>query len=206
MMPDWLSSVFSWLSGRSPLLIYGFLFFNAALESLFPPYPSDGIVLVIAFAAARGRYSPYLVYVFTVLGSFLGVMVVYWLGLKKGRRLVLLTRIFTSRHIEQTEQVFSRYGDAIVLLNRFLPGLRAPICFVAGLSRMRTDKMAVYSLVSIAVWNAILIPVGFAVGSNWARANQFLRHYNIAAWLVILVPIVVVIGIYLLRKFVLAHK
>jgi len=205
-MPEWLSSIFGWLASRSPLLIYGFLFFNAALESIFPPYPSDGIVLVIAFAAGKGVFSPYLVYLFTVLGSFTGVMAIYWLGRHKGRSLVLLTRIFSQRHIDQTERVFSRWGDAILLLNRFLPGLRAPICFVAGMSRVRPGKMALYSAASIAVWNAILIPVGFAVGSNWVKANQFLKHYNIAAWLVILVPLAIFLGVYLLRKYVLAQK
>lgn len=205
-MPEWLSSIFGWLAGRSPLLVYGFLFFNAALESIFPPYPSDGIVLVIAFAAGGGGFNPYLVYLFTVLGSFAGVMAIYWLGRHRGRSLVLLTRVFSPKHIDQTEQVFHRWGDAIVLLNRFLPGLRAPICFVAGMSRVRPVKMALYSAASIAVWNAILIPIGYAVGSNWQRASQFLKHYNIAAWLVILVPLLVFLGVYLLKKYVVAPK
>lgn len=205
-MSRWFAQILESLSGQDPSLVYLFLFFNAFFESIFPPYPSDGIVLVFSFVAGRGAYSPFLTYLFTVLGSFGGVMAIYFIGMHKGRGLVLLTRIFSERHIQETEKIFERYGNPILFLNRFLPGLRAPICFVAGITRVPLLRMAVFSFVSIAVWNAILVPIGFTVGSNWERATDFLRNYNIVAWLAILVPVLIVIALYVLRKFVIAKQ
>ncbi len=201
-MPEWFASIFEWLVSRDPVLVYLFLFINAAFESFFPPYPSDGVVLIISFLAGQGAYNPFYVYLATLFGSFIGVMVIYYLGRYEGRRLVLLIRIFNARHIQATENIFKKYGEPIIFLNRFLPGLRAPICFVAGISKIQPVKMVLFSFISIAIWNGILIPVGFAFGSNWERASSFLKSYNLIAWLIITIPLIVIFSIYLLRKWI----
>ena len=177
--------MFEWLAGRAPILVYLFLLFNSCFESLFPPYPSDAFVLVFAFLAGQGHFNPYLLYLFVVIGALVGMMILYYVGKTRGDALIelmtrsFLGRLFPVKMIEKAKATFTKKGDVIVLLNRFLPGMRAPLCFAAGVVKINKKKFFLYSLVSVLVWNFFLIMVGFYVGSTWAEAANFLKQYNI---------------------------
>lgn len=179
--------MFDWISRQSVIVIYVFLFINAMFESLCPPYPSDAFVLVFSFLAGRGYYSPYFVYLLTVAGSLAGIMLIYHIGKRHGEDLLLilshsfLGRLLPVRLIERAKKKFLRRGDIIILLNRFLPGMRAPIIFAAGIVNIRKQKVLYYSLISVILWNAFLIAAGFYVGATWDEASRFLRNYTVIA-------------------------
>jgi membrane protein DedA with SNARE-associated domain len=195
-----------WVSKQGLFFIYLFLFFNSLFESLFPPYPSDAFVLVLSFLAGRGHYDFLMVYFLTVAGSITGIMLIYHIGNKYGDRLLeflsrsFLGRIFPVRMIEKAKRKFSERGDLIVLLNRFLPGMRAPICFAAGIVGMKTHKMFYYSLASVLVWNAFLVTAGFYVGATWDEASRFLRNYTVIASLILLGILVFLTIIYFRKR------
>ncbi len=195
-----------WVSKQGLVLVYLFLFFNSLFESLFPPYPSDAFVLVVSFLAGRGYYAPLMVYLLTVAGSITGIMVIYHIGMKYGDRLLeflarsFLGRIFPVRMIERAKRKFSERGDLIVILNRFLPGMRAPICFAAGIVAMKRHRMFCFSLASVIVWNAFLVTAGFYVGATWDEASRFLRNYTVIASLILIGILVVLTVIYFRRR------
>jgi membrane protein DedA with SNARE-associated domain len=197
--------MFEWISMRGFLLVYVFLYFNALFESVCPPYPSDAFVLVFAFLAGQGHYDPYLIYAMTVAGSISGIMIIYYIGRKYGDAVLrffsrsFLGRLFPVRMIEQAKRKFSQRGDLIVFLNRFLPGMRAPICFAAGIACIKALKVFIYSIMSILIWNAFLVIAGFYVGATWDEASRFLRNYTIAAGC-ILVAILAVLTLLYFRK------
>jgi membrane protein DedA with SNARE-associated domain len=195
-----------WVSKQGILLIYMFLFFNSLFESLFPPYPSDAFVLVLSFLAGRGYYDALIVYLLTAAGSITGIMLIYGIGQKYGDRLLeflsrsFLGRIFPVHMIEKAKKKFSERGDLIVLLNRFLPGMRAPICFAAGIVGMKRHKMFYYSLVSVLIWNAFLVTAGFYVGATWDEASRFLRNYTVIASLILLGILLILTIIYFRKR------
>jgi membrane protein DedA with SNARE-associated domain len=202
---DWLVSVFDWIAGRDPLVVYLFLMCNACVESLFPPYPSDAVVLIFAYLAGRGSFNPFAVYVGTVIGSITGIMILYWLGKKKGERLVQIIttswmkRIFPLKMIERAQSAFSRRGTVVVFLNRFLPGMRAPICFAAGMVDVKSVVFFWLSLLSVMLWNLFLVSAGFYVGSSWQEAARFLKQYNLIVTAAF-IPLVVFLIILYIRK------
>ncbi|MDH4210413.1 MAG: DedA family protein [candidate division WOR-3 bacterium] len=194
--------MFEWINRQGLFLIYLFLFLNAMFESVFPPYPSDAFVLVFSFLAGRGYYDPYLVYSLTVVGSIVGIMLIYHMGMKYGDGLLLfisrgfLRRIFPVRLVDRARKKFRERGDLILLLNRFIPGMRAPIGFVAGMSGIKRSKFFIYSAISVIVWNAFLITVGFYVGASWDEASLFLRNYSVIAALILVMGLIVLALIY----------
>lgn len=198
--------MFEWLSTQKPVLIYAFLFFNAFFESLFPPYPSDAFVLVFAFVAGQGSYNVYLVYFFTVTGSINGIMVLYYIGRSKGNALIqflsksFLNKIFPIKMIEKAKKKFIKRGTLVVFLNRFLPGMRAPICFAAGMVNINNKKVFLYSFISVLIWNLFLVMAGFYVGSTWNEASKFLRDYNIIVTVILIAILIVFTVIYFRKK------
>lgn len=197
--------MFEWISRQSLFAVYSFLLFNALFESICPPYPSDAFILVFAFLAGRGHYNPYAVGLMTVLGSITGIMLIYYAGRWRGNALLeflsrsFLGRIFPVPLIERAKAKFRERGDLIVILNRFLPGMRAPICFAAGMVGITRHKVFCYSLISVLAWNAFLITAGFYVGATWDEASAFLRDYTLAATL-FLIGILVLLTVAYFRK------
>lgn len=198
--------MFEWFSAREPLVVYAFLLFNAFFESIFPPYPSDAFVLVFAFLAGQGFFNPYIVYACTVLGSIVGIMVLYWIGRRVGDSVVQIFsksffgRIIPVRLIEKAKRKLATRGDVIILLNRFLPGMRAPLCFAAGLARSNTKKFFIYGSMSVLMWNLFLVVAGFSVGATWREASYFLRNYNIIIASMFIVFLTIFIMMYVRKK------
>ena len=198
--------MFEWLSGRAPIIVYIFLLLNSCFESLFPPYPSDAFVLVFSFLAGQGHFDVYIMYPVIVLGSLTGIMVLYHIGEKKGDALLelmarsFLGRIFPVKMIERAKAVFIKRGDLIVLLNRFLPGMRAPLCFAAGIVKINKKKFFWYSLISVLLWNMFLVIIGFYVGSTWSEAANFLKQYNIIAAVVLIILIIIFTVVYFRKR------
>jgi len=198
--------MFEWLAGRAPILVYLFLVFNSCFESLFPPYPSDAFVLVFAFLAGQGYFNPYLLYLSAVLGALAGIMILYHVGKTRGDALIgfltktFLGRIFPLKMIEKAKTSFVKRGDLIVLLNRFLPGMRAPLCFAAGIVKINEKRFFWYSLISVLVWNFFLIMVGFYVGSTWHEAADFLKNYNMIVGLILIAFLAIFTIVYFRKR------
>jgi membrane protein DedA with SNARE-associated domain len=198
--------MFEWLAGRAPILVYLFLFFNCCFESLFPPYPSDVFVLVFSFLAGQGHYNIYIMYPVIVIGALTGIMILYWTGEKKGDALLgvmarsFLGRLFPVNMIEKAKKEFTKRGDLLVLLNRFIPGMRAPLCFAAGMVKIDKKKFFWYSLASVLLWNLFLVIIGFYIGTTWTEAADFLRQYNIAVGIILVILLIIFTFIYLSKR------
>lgn len=191
-MTDWFIPVFDWLAVRDPVLVYAFLLFNACFESLFPPYPSDAFVLVFAFLAGQGNFNPFFVFVCTMVGSVAGMMILYSIGQRHGDMVIelishtFLGRIFPVTMIERAKARLCQRGDMVSILNRFLPGMRAPLCFASGIVGLPGIKFFILSLVSVVLWNVFLVAAGFYVGSTWDEASAFLKEYSLIAYVILI--------------------
>jgi membrane-associated protein len=75
-----------------------------------------------------------------------------------------------------------------------LPALRAFFFVGAGLSRMRAAPVIIYGGISAAVWNALLLGVGYAVGNNWEALRELAARYGGATLILVLVAAVAVVG------------
>ncbi len=198
--------MFDWISRQNEIVIYAFLFLSAAFETVFPPYPSDAFVLVFSFLAGRGLYSPYLLYALTTVGSLTGIMFVHWAARKHGDGLMRflsgswLGRLFPLPAVDRLQKKFRERGDAILLLNRFLPGMRAPIIFVAGIVGIGPRRVFCFSLISVLVWNAFLITAGFYVGATWDEASRFLRNYTVVAVAILIVILSILTAVYFRKR------
>jgi len=176
------------------------------VESVFPLYPSDVFVVVIAFSAGRGIFDPYAVYGTTCAGSIAGIMIVYAMAKYRGDAFIgfisrsFLKKLIPLTMIERAKKRFARHDDVILILNRFLPGMRSAINVAAGISQVKPQKMFLYSLVSVLLWNLFLVMIGFQFGSSWHEASSFLRNYNIIVALVIIVLLVIFSFVYFKKR------
>ena len=189
-------------------IIYVTLWLSAFVENLFPPIPGDTIIVLGAFLVGTGRLNFLGVYFSTTFGSLLGFMVLFWVGTYLGRRFFIeKDRSFIkARNIIKAEAWMQKYGYSLIVLNRFLPGIRSVISLVGGITGLNIIKVSIFAFISSAVWNLIWTLLGYALGSNWGifKANMLaiMFRYNIAILIlfVLFVASVVVVQRYRRRK------
>ena len=175
---------------------YVFILFSNFFENI---YPGDMITFAGGYLAGTGHLNFPLVFLSAGLGCLSGAMILYLLGKGKGRKL-FLTRgkgVFDRAHLEKVERWFRRYGEKVLILSRFLAGVRSVVALAAGVGNVSPRKMIIYTSISIILWNGIILLFAFKVQQNWREILQILQIYN-----KIVLAIVVVIALVWLLKII----
>ena len=207
-MEIYIERIFEYLLETNDLVLYGFLMISAVVENLLPPIPGDTITAFGAFLVGKGRLSYGLVYLSTTVGSVIGFMLLFLLGGFLGREFFEEKdyKYFPAQKIRDAEGWFSRYGYFVVLLNRFLPGIRSVISLASGISKLNRLKVFMLALLSASVWNLIWIHAGYTIGENWETVRDqisgLMKKYNIAVSIIIGIMVV----IYLVNRIIKGRK
>lgn len=169
--------------GISPVLVYSVVFLSCILESFFPPWPTDLIVLYAAFLAGRGQLDPGLVLAAAIAGTLAGVMAIFWLARRYGPALLVgpLGRALPAERLWQLERWFARFGVPAVAVSRFFPGIRALVMPAAGIARFSAWKVLWWAGLSVVVWNVLVVGLGVFAGTHLEWAKQVLVGYNSVA-------------------------
>ena len=189
-MTETLEQLVETLSRIDPRLAYVLLLFSAFLENVIPPVPGDMVVVFSAYLVGRGVLGWWPVYLATCAGGTIGFVTMYLVGARHGRAFLtrkgLGRRWFSPSTLERAEGWLQRYGPWLILANRFLSGVRSVIALTAGMGGMSWRIVAGLGLVSMAIWNGLLLYAGLLLGQNWARVINLLQAYN-RIWLILFV-------------------
>jgi membrane protein DedA with SNARE-associated domain len=180
MVEEYLNRIGAELGQWPPALVYGALILSAVLENLIPPVPGDTVVVFSAYLVGRGVLGLWPAYLATCAGGLAGFMAMYYLGYTRGRAFFLARggRLFSAENLGKAEAWLARYGMALVVANRFLSGVRSVIALSAGMGRMDWRRVALWGLLSIALWNGLMFYAGMLVGQHWERMLDYLEKYN----------------------------
>lgn len=168
------------LNHQPPGWVYFFLFLGAFMENVFPPIPGDTLIVFGAYLAGIGIISVWPAYFAMWGGGALGCLLIYGLALWKGRPFFLRLNVsfLNEENLDLAENWFQRYGDKVVILNRFLPTVRAFIGIVAGISQMHPVRMVAYVFLGTFLWTSLLVYFGLMVGENWQIVIDVMKAYN----------------------------
>lgn len=151
-------------------------------ENLFPPIPSELIMPLAGYAAARGDLTLTLVIVAGSLGSLAGVTVWYLLARRIGQDRL---RAWTARHghwltiepadLDQANHWFRRNAGAAVFFGRLVPAVRTLVSVPAGTLGMELSPFLLYSAAGTAIWTAGLAIAGYALGDRFAEVDTIIN-------------------------------
>lgn len=176
------------------------------VENVFPPIPSEVILLFGGFMTTYTKLSIFGMVVASTLGSLFGAIILYYIGkifnkdrLKKiiSGKLGKILRLKVS-DIDNADNWFDNKGNKTVFFCRFVPLIRSLISIPAGMSDMPMFKFLLYTLFGSLIWNTVLIIVGSVVGENWTKIVNVLDTYSHIVVLILF--IIVVVGVYLFYK------
>jgi membrane protein DedA with SNARE-associated domain len=175
-----LEEIVAYLSSLDTTWIYIILFFFSFIENVFPPSPSDVVVVVGASLIASTSIAFIPVLFITSIGSALGFILMYYVGFFLSERVLRAGKLkFISQDaLYKTDEWFSKYGYKIILANRFLPGTRSVISFFSGVHELNVFKTFLLALISAFLWNAIIVYLGMTLGNNIDLIDYYLQTYS----------------------------
>ncbi len=182
-----LDSLLDILRKEHGILAYALVFCAAFSEYIVPPFPGDTVALFAIFLAAQAELNAGLVYAVMTGGAVVGGVLAWgvgvWLADREDRWPARFRRPRMQASLDAVRRGYARYGAAYLLLNRFLPAFRAFFFVGAGLSRMPLLRVVVYGGISAAVWNALLLGVGYGLGRNWETLLSLFEQYALASFI-----------------------
>lgn len=175
-----IENILDFISGLSPFWIYISLFAFAFVENVFPPSPSD--LVVVLGGSLIGTHSLHFIptLLATTIGSVIGFMVLFLIGTQLDKKIIKAGKVkfISTEGLEKVEKWFLKYGYWIILVNRFLPGTRSVISLFAGLSELDIKKTIILATISALVWNSSIIYLGIIFGHNIAIVDNYLSAYS----------------------------
>lgn len=198
-----IEEIIKYLSEVNPVIVYLTIFGIAYIENIFPPSPSDVVVIFGGSMVAVGKANFLITLLAASSGSMLGFVTMYLIGKWFGKKFIDSGRLkfISSANIDKVEIWFRKYGYGIIIANRFLAGTRAVVSFFAGISNINLKVTTILSFASALIWNTILIYSGYQMGRNWQSIISQLQTY----WLIISGGIAIAVLIWLV-KYLLTRK
>jgi len=180
---------------------YAGITFLMTLESMVVPVPSEAVMPFAGMLWFSGKMSFWPIVIFSTIGSIIGSLISYYIGLYGGRPLIKKygKYLLLSEHdLSLTERFFARFGDKTIFISRFIPVIRHLISIPAGTGKMNIAKFITYTIIGAGLWNAFLTYLGYKLGSNWTEIRKYSEVVDII--LVILLIALVVFYFYKKRK------
>ncbi|WP_417511188.1 DedA family protein [Microbacterium sp.] len=166
-----------------------------ALENLFPPLPSEIILPLAGFTAAKGSLGLVEVLIWTTVGSVVGALLLYGIGAWLGRRRMYAIAerlpLIKVEDVERTEAWFEKHGSKAVFFGRMIPIFRSLISIPAGIERMPLLRFTLLTLAGSAIWNTIFVLAGFFLGANWHIVEDYAGVFQKIVIAVVIVAVVV---------------
>lgn len=174
------------------------------------PIPEEVAIVAAGCMAAPGRelLDPWLALGSCFIGATVGDMIMYGIGRKFGRRLLQNHAFFSTvlspekeRHIEE---MFTRHGLKVLLVSRFLVGIRSPIYITAGILKVPFRRFVIVD----AFCAGLMIATFFALAYFYSdKVLEWIRGAEKAATITVLVAAVAgLIAFRIYRKHKARHE
>lgn len=199
---DVVGKTILWLQQLSPFGVMVAIFLICYIENIFPPSPSDVLLVFAGTLIGIGTVSFVPSLIIATLGSTVGFMTAYGAGRYFEKEVIegRLSRWLPMDTFSKVETLFRKYGYGVIIANRFLAGTRAIVSFFAGMSRMSFLPTTLLCAVSAAVWNTLLLWLGKSLGGNWREAGTYLATYSTAVTIILVAIALIFLARWLIKK------
>jgi membrane protein DedA with SNARE-associated domain len=139
------------------------------IEDFGVPVPGETVLILAAVYAGTGRLNIALVALLGFCGAVLGDNVGFGIGHFGGRQLAERygRYIFLPpERLDKATRFFQRHGGKIIIVARFIEGLRQANGIIAGTTGMRWTRFLIFNAIGAALWIVAWSSVGYFSGSH----------------------------------------
>lgn len=189
--------VFDWI--LNPAGYLG-LFLFMVLTGCGLPLPEEVAIVAAGVMSAEGQLQPEGALVACLLGALIGDAVMYGIGRRFGHSLLVrhprFAKFLHADRAEDFERVVLRHGFKVLLIARFMIGVRGPMYLAAGAVRIPFRRFLLWDLVCATLVVGAFFGVSYYFGRDIAR---LLRDAETLLTIIVLAVVAIVTYVALRR-------
>lgn len=167
------------------------------------PMPEDIVLISGGILASHGVTQLWLVNVVCMAGVLIGDGTIFLLGRRFGpsiKQMGFFKKVFTESRDQAVRRVFDKYGDKVIFMGRFMPGLRTPIFLTAGTYQVKPWKFFLLdgfaAVISVPLW----IWIGFFFGKNLEELEVKIHEFQFGIYSILAGLIIAFIAYKILKR------
>ena len=161
--------------------VYVILFVSLILEFAALPLPGE-TMMVVAGVMAYNNHGSYIgMIIASALGTVIGMQFSYEIGRRLGTKAVDKYGMYiglTPYRMTKAAEFFNKFGNIVIIIAYFLPGVRHILGYFSGISRIDAKKFHIYSTVGGIFWVVVFITLGYVLGQSAPHAFKLLHKYG----------------------------
>jgi membrane protein DedA with SNARE-associated domain len=204
-----LDSLTEWATDVLDALGYLGVALLVALENVFPPIPSEVVLGLAGYTAARGDAWVGGMIIAATIGSVVGAWILYGLSAAIGpvRLRAVIIRYgswigFGEADLDKAESWFDRRSKVAVLVCRCIPLVRSLISIPAGFRRMPFAIFTLFTLIGSLVWNAVIIIAGYSLAEQWEKVLDYTEPFQTVVMVIVILLVIALI----VRKIMITRR
>lgn len=161
---------------------YGYivLLIGLMLELIAFPLPGE-VLMTYCGVLINANKMNWALSIFTAaFGAALGITLSYFIGrflgiafFKKYGHYVHMDK----NRLDKISEWFGRYGNKLLIIAYFIPGLRHITGYFSGITNISYKKFAIYAYLGAFIWTGTFISIGKVLGGNWQKYHALITKY-----------------------------
>lgn len=172
------------------------------------PMPEDIVLITGGMLASRDITDFWIVNAVCMAGVLGGDSAVFLIGRRFGpglKQKKFFRRIVSEKIDKRVDRVIQKYGDKVIFMARFMPGLRTPIFMTCGIYQVRYWKFftldGLAALISVPLW----IYVGLIFGENLEMLERKIKQFQVGIYSLLGAVVVLFIVYALVKRRVMSN-
>jgi membrane protein DedA with SNARE-associated domain len=163
---------------------YGYivLYIALTLELIFFPIPGETLMTYCGFLVFQGKLNWIISVVIAASGVMTGITISYIIGWTLGESFFKKYGSyihFGPEKLENTSNWFKKYGNGLLIIAYFIPGVRHITGYFSGATKIHFKRFAINAYIGAFLWTGTFISLGKILGSNWEKFHGPIKKYMI---------------------------
>lgn len=162
------------------------------------PFPAETTLILSGIEWANGTFNFFPLLMAAAIGNIIGSTIAYGIGRLLGRPAIVRFGKYvgiTPEGLDKADHLFYKFQQWIVILCKFIAGIRVFTPYVAGINKMNFGLFSLLNAISAFLWVALFAFLGKYAGIEWINHYKIIDRYLYPWGLVLAIVVVAVIAI-----------
>jgi membrane protein DedA with SNARE-associated domain len=178
-----------------PSSYIGFFVF-IALTGCGLPIPEEAAVVVAGVLSSQGQLDWRIAFAVCLAGAVVGDSCMYAIGYRWGHGLFTahprFAKLFATENDQQFQKAVEVHALKVMLVARFLVGVRAPVYVMTGIVRLPFRRFLIYDVISASLVVGVVFGLSYLFGE---QVSDWVQHAEKRATIVVVLIVAAVLGI-----------
>ena len=168
-MEQTLTEFIHWFYSFPEWALCPMLFGLALVQYIFPPVPSDTLLVALGILVSHGVFNKFLGFASYSLGAVIGALALFLVAYRLGdrvRKIKIINSLIDEKTHEKARKTIDKYGGGSYFLLRFIPSMQCISIIVMGLVKIKKRKAYFYVSCVTVFACAVYYLIGVLLGAN----------------------------------------